>query len=233
MEAWGLTIGNFNRMAVLLLQFSASISLAPAQDLLINDTDTIGAAGAIENDTTAEEAPAAPGVSVQGIWKATLGEMEIVMAMNQSGESIFGLAKFEGEDPWNAALAGSHSQDAVSLSLAALQGKETAATYISAALEGDTMEGFFIRSDSSGKASRGNFAAFMISPDTSGYTPAIVADAPLPAAQTSPESAAVEEAKSEELPEPDQVQETESRFQDVTQLAKGINPNIMPRMAPL
>lgn len=228
-----MTIGNFNRMAVLLLQFSASISLAPAQDLLINDTDTIGAAGAIENDTTAEEAPAAPGVSVQGIWKATLGEMEIVMAMNQSGESIFGLAKFEGEDPWNAALAGSHSQDAVSLSLAALQGKETAATYISAALEGDTMEGFFIRSDSSGKASRGNFAAFMISPDTSGYTPAIVADAPLPAAQTSPESAAVEEAKSEELPEPDQVQETESRFQDVTQLAKGINPNIMPRMAPL
>jgi len=233
MEAWGLTIGNFNRMAILLLLFSASISLAPAQDLLINDTDTTGAAGAIENDTTAEEAPAGPGVSVQGIWKATLGEMEIIMAMNQSGESIFGLAKFEGEDPWNAALAGSHSQDDVSLSLAAMQGKETAATYISAALEGDTMEGFFIRSESSGKASRGNFAAFMISPDTSGYNPAVVADAPLPAAQTPPESAAVEEAKSEELPEPAQVQETESRFQDVTQLAKGINPNIMPRMAPL
>ena len=225
-----MTIGNFNRMAVLLLLFSASISLAPAQD---NDTTTTSSADAIEDNTTTEEAPAAPGVSVQGIWRATLGEMEIVMAMNQSGESIFGLAKFEGEDPWNAALAGSLSQDAVSLSLAALQGEVAAATYISAALEGDTMEGFFIRSDSSGKASRGNFAAFMISPDTSGYTPAIVPDAPLPAAQTPPESAAVEEAKSEELPEPDQVQETESRFQDVTQLAKGINPNIMPRMAPL
>ena len=228
-----MTIGNFNRMAVLLLLFSASISLAPAQDLLINDTDTTGSANAIEDNTTAEEAPAGPGVSVQGIWKATLGEMEIIMAMNQSGESIFGLAKFEGEDPWNAALAGSHSQDDVSLSLAALQGEETAATYISAALEGDTMEGFFIRSDSSGKASRGNFAAFMISPDTSSYIPAIVPDAPLPAAQTPPESPAVEETESEELPEPDQVQETESRFQDVTQLAKGINPNIMPRMAPL
>ena len=230
-----MTIGNFNRMAVLLLLFSASISLAPAQDLLINDTDTTGAADAIEDNMTAEEAPAptATGVSVQGIWKATLGEMEIVMAMNQSGESIFGLAKFEGEDPWNAALAGSLSQDAVSLSMAALQGEETAATYISAALEGDTMEGFFIRSDSSGKASRGNFAAFMISPDTAGYTPAIVPDGPLPAAQSPPESTAVEEAKREELPEPDQVQEPESRFQDVTQLAKGINPNIMPRMAPL
>ena len=114
-----------------------------------------------------------------------------------------------------------------------MQGEETAATYISAALEGDTMEGFFIRSESSGKASRGNFAAFMISPDTAGYTPAIVPDGPLPAAQSPPESTAVEEAKREELPEPDQVQETESRFQDVTQLAKGINPNIMPRMAPL
>ena len=227
-----MTIGNSNLMAVLLLLFSASISLAPAQDLLINDTDATGSADAIEDNTTAEEAPAGPGVSVQGIWKATLGEMEIVMAMNQSGESIFGLAKFEGEDPWNAALAGSLSQDAVSLSLAAMQGEETAATYISAALECDTMQGFFIRSDSSGKASRGNFAAFMISPDTSSYTPAVVTTAPLQAVQTEQVSTEqMNEVPSKE--EPTAILESASRFKDVTKLAKGINPNILPRMAPL
>jgi hypothetical protein len=37
----------------------------------------------------------------------------------------------------------------------------------------------------------------------------------------------------EESREPAIVLESRSRFKDVTELAKGINPNIMPRMAPL
>ena len=106
------------------------------------------------------------------------------MAVNQSAQSIFGLAKFEGDNPWNAALAGSLSANAVSFSLAAMEGEVLAAIYISATLEGDTMNGFFIRSDSNGKASRGDFTATMISPDTSSYTPAVVTTAPLPAVQT-------------------------------------------------
>ena len=106
------------------------------------------------------------------------------MAVNQSAQSIFGLAKFEGDNPWNAALAGSLSANAVSFSLAAMEGEVLASTYISATLEGDTMKGFFIRSDSNGKASRGDFTATMISPDTSSYTPAVVTTAPLPAVQT-------------------------------------------------
>ena len=127
-------------------------------------------------------------LSVQGIWKATLGEKEIVMAMNQSGQSIFGLAKFEGEDPWNAALAGSLSQMRFPFPWPH-GGRGAAATYISATLEGDTMKGFFIRSDSNGKASRG------ISPlhDQPGYIqlhPGRSDRRPLPAAQTEPESTA-------------------------------------------
>jgi hypothetical protein len=96
------------------------------------------------------------------------------------------------------------------------------------------MSGFFIRSDSNGKASRGDFTATKISPDTSSYTPAVVTTAPLPAVQT--EQAITEqkiEAPASEEGEKPASAESESRFKDVTKLAKGINPDILPRMAPL
>jgi hypothetical protein len=212
----GMMIRNFGLMAIiLLLTFSAYMSLATAQD---------------SSSLATEENTSAASVSVQGIWKASLGEKEIVMAVNQSGESFFGLAKFEGDNPWNGALAGSLSQSAVSFSLAAIEGEALASIYISAALEGDSMKGFFIRSDSSGKASRGDFTAIMISPDTSSYTPAVVTVTPLPAAQTEQVST---EQKNETPSEEVSAAVSGSRFKDVTELAKGINPNIMPRMAPL
>jgi len=246
MEVWDLMIRNFSLMAILLLTISASISLVPAQDLssddanrMTNDTvDTVDTANdvkAIEENVTTEEETSTASDSIQGIWKASLGEKEIIMAVSQSTKSLFGLAKFEGENPWNAALAGSLSQDAVSFSLAAMEGETLASIYISATLEEDTMKGFFIRSDSSGKASRGNFTATMISPDTSSYTPALVTTAPLPAVQTEQVSTEQKnEATNVEVSEkPAAIQESESRFKDVTDLAKGINPNIMPRMAPL
>lgn len=220
-EVWGLMIRNFCLMAILLLTLFASISLVPALD-----------SSSMENNATTEEGTATASASVQGIWKATLGEKEIIMAVNQSAQSVFGLAKFEGDNPWNAAIAGSLSANAVSFSLAAMEVEVLASTYISATLEGDTMNGFFIRSDSKGKASRGDFTAIMISPDTSSYTPAVVTTAPLPAAQTEQVSTEqMNEVPSKE--EPTAVLESASRFKDVTKLAKGINPNILPRMAPL
>jgi hypothetical protein len=218
-----LMIRNFGLMAILLLTLSASIFLAPAQD-----------STSMENNTTTNENTSTASSNVQGIWRASLGEKEIVMAVNQSAQSVFGLAKFEGDNPWNAALAGSLSTNAVSFSLAALEGEALAATYISATLEGDTMKGFFIRSDSRGKASRGDFAATMISPDTSSYTPAEVKTAPSPAAQTEQASTELKnEANASEGNEKLAPAKSESRFKDVTKLAKGINPDILPRMAPL
>jgi hypothetical protein len=197
-----LMIRNISLMAILLLIFSVSFSLVSAQD-----------SSSLENNATTEEDMSTASASVQGIWKASLGEKEIIMAVNQSTEALFGLAKFEGDNPWNAALAGSLSPSAVSFSLAAMEGEALASIYISATLEGDRMLGFFIRSDSNGKASRGDFTAIMISPDTSSYTEQ------------------KNETSSEEKPAV--ALKSESRFQDVTRLAKGINPNILPRMAPL
>ena len=218
-----LMIRNFGLIAILLLTFSASISLASAQDVSSGDNSS-----ATQNDTSTASA------SAQGIWKASLGEKEIIIAVSQSAQSLFGLAKFEGDNPWNGAVAGSVSANAVSLSLAAFDGLALASIYVSATLEGETMKGFFVRSDSTGKASKGDFTANMISPDTSGYSPVEVTAAPLSA----DEIEQVGKEQKTELPVSEESEKTvlpesESRFKDVTKLAKGINPDILPRMAAL
>ncbi len=223
-------VRNFGLMAILLLTFSASVSMVLAQEV-----------SSIENNTTTQYDMSTASDGAQGIWKASLGEEEIVIAVNQSAQSLFGLAKYEGVNPWNGAVAGSISASAVSFSLAAFEGGVLASIYISATLEGDRMSGFFIRSDSNGKAGRGDFSATMISPDTSGYTAAAVMDVSSPAVQTEQEQASMEQKvespagqESEKQSEkPDVVSDSDSRFKDVTKLAKGINPDILPRMAPL
>jgi hypothetical protein len=114
-----------------------------------------------------------------------------------------------------------------------LEGEALASTYISGTVEGDSMQGDFIRSDSSGRATRGVFSATLINPDTSGYTPAAIGTVAEPATQAAAEpSAPIAEQNNTALPQ-QPAEETNGRFQDVLQLAKGINPNIMPRMAPI
>jgi hypothetical protein len=214
-----------------------------------NDTTNAGvdiaAANASENASTAagsseSRSPAAP-ISMQGIWKASMAGTDITMALNQSGESVFGQAKFEGENPWNGIVSGSLSGNSIHLSLAYMQGDVLASAYLGGTIEGDSFTGSYVRSDSSGKAARGDLAATMISPDTSGYTPATVAPATAaPVAETVSEAAAKEESAQQTInitqsaAEPAAATATsQSKFKDVTQLAKGINPNILPRMAPL
>ncbi len=192
--------------------------------------DGIGVAGTVNNTTTAETMAAAAPANVQGIWKLTIADVEITMALNQSGDSIFGLAKSEGDDPWNGAVAGSLSNDEVQLSLASMPGKRLTATYLRGTVKDDLMTGIYIRSDSSGKAARGEFTAKMV-PNAPSYTPAVVEAVQEPASsaqQSSLQNASVAQISPEQPPK-----ETKSKFYSVTELAKGINPNIMPSMAPL
>ena len=224
-------------MGFLLLALLVSVCFAQSQDassananLVANDTvDASSTDGADINGTNANEGSSNAGVqaSVQGIWKVSLGENVITAAFNQSGESIFGPAKFEGDNPWNGAVAGSLSGNAISLSLAAVEGETVASTYISGYIEGDSMKGYFIRSDSNGIATRGEFTAILISPDTSGYTPAAIQTV----STTVAERQLIAEQNNTTMPQP-ATQETESKFKDVTQLA-GIDPSILPRMASL
>ena len=249
MEVWGLMIKKVSLIAIILIAISASITLAFAQGTSSIDSvsamnDSAVPDGAIAQSNASDEGTSAPGNvtstsgSVQGIWKTTLGEKEVTLSMSQSGQSIFGLAKYEGDHPWNAALAGSMNANDVALAMAAADGDGVSSYFIGATLNGESMDGFFIRSDSSGKASRGKFSAILINPDTSGYTPASVETS---ASSASPTEKAVAVQKSEtaaadssnESVVASSTTTASSRFKDVTELAKGIDPNIMPRMAPL
>lgn len=228
-------IGNFRLMAIILLVFSAFMSNATAQDNSANDTQNAAVA---PGDTTS----ASDGV--RGIWKATLGEKEVILSVNRSTQSLFGLAKYEGETPWNAALSGFIDQDLVFISLGAVDGDALTSISIRANLVGENMSGFFVRSDSNGKASRGEFSAILINPDTSGYTPASVLVVPVSSDKV--EQAAADQTTVDQKNETASavasdttseasaaIADSTNRFKDVTQLAKGINPDILPRMAPL
>jgi hypothetical protein len=216
-------------LAIIVISFSAFISIAAAQD---NSTDQ-----AQNGAETPEDAGSQYG-GIQGIWKAYLDE-EVTMSVSQSTQSLFGLAKYEGENPWNAALSGFADEDMVFISLAAMDGDAVASISIRANLVNESMKGFFVRSDNSGKASRGEFSAILINPDTSGYAPAVVASKTVePAAPDQKETATVDQTndtKSDAVQKAPAIAATSSsdRFKDVTKLAKGINPDILPRMASL
>jgi hypothetical protein len=228
-------IRNFRLMAIIFLIFSAFMSSAAAQDNSANDT---------QNATVSPEDATSASYGVQGIWKASLGEKEVILSVNQSTQSLFGLAKYEGETPWNGALSGFIDQDQVFISLAAVDGDAQTSISIRANLVGESMSGVFVRSDSNGKASRGEFSAILINPDTSGYTPAAVLVAPVSSDEaeqaTADQTTVVQKNEttsavaSDATPEASAaISESTNRFKDVTQLAKGINPDILPRMAPL
>ena len=199
-------------ITIFLFIFGASNSLVMAEDT----------SSALGNQTKAP-------IIVQGIWKVSMADTDVIMALNQSGESLFGLAKFEGDNPWNGAVAGSLSGNEIYLSLAAIQGDVLASTFMSGTVVEGSIAGVYVRSESSGHAAKGELAATMISPDTSDYTPAVVnsVEAVQEAAPLAQQGANV--SQTTEQPAASQT----SKFKDVTQLAKGINPNILPRMAPL
>lgn len=205
-----------------------SISPGFSQDILAssgNDTANTTAEVAAQSEVvSAEESQ-----SLQGIWKVSLAGSEITLAVNQSGDSLFGQAKFEGDEPWNGVIAGSLSGRAVHIAMAALQGNVLVSTQISGTALDDSMEGSYVRSNSDGNAAKGEFTAVKISPDTSEYTPVQI---------KTPVKATPEEVKDQTNQQPPTegepaVQARKSAFKDVKDLAKGIDPNIMPRHAPL
>jgi hypothetical protein len=157
---------------------------------------------------------------VKGLWNLSLAGVQITLALNQSEDSLFGRAKFEGAHPWNGVIAGSISGSQVYIALAAMQGEVLVSTEIAGTAEGDIIQGSYVRSDSQGRAAKGDMRAERFNRETEGYTPAIEEAAPQPAPAEVPQTPNVEPA----------VKSVSSRgtFKDVRDLAKGINPNIMP-----
>jgi hypothetical protein len=176
-----------------------------------------------EGNVTAET------LSLQGIWSISLAGAEITMALNQSGDSIFGQCKFEGTEPWNGVVAGSVSGKAVHIAMAAMRGEVLATTMLSGVVEGDSMIGSYVRADEEGNAAKGEFQASRISADASIYTPA-----------KAPTATAAQTAQDEEQAGATQSSAVEtssyssrSKYTDVNMLKNNINPTILPRHAPL
>lgn len=225
----GLSIAKLIGLTALLL---AAASLGTASQ----DNSSVG-----ENESSNATAAALPGVKaptsdleplkvsgpadVKGLWNVSLAGVQITLALNQSEDSLFGRAKFEGDHPWNGVLAGSISGKQVYIALAAMQGNLLVSTVLIGAADGDIIQGSYVRSDSEGRAAKGDMRGERFNLETEGYTPAIEEAAPQPAPAEVPQAAKEEPA----------VQSTSLRgaFKDVRELAKGINPNIMPSSVPL
>lgn len=181
-----------------------------------------GSVAGYENSSAQGSQASAP-ANLQGIWKISLAGAEITMALNQSGDKISGQCKFEGNDPWNGVVAGTVSGRAVWVAMAALKGQVFAATEMVATADQDSLDGSFTQRDSSGAEGSGEFTAARTSMDAEDYAPAETKPAPTTAAP---------ELKPEQAPAQASAASSGSgltQYRDVTELAKGIDPVIMPR----
>jgi hypothetical protein len=232
----GLSARYFGLSMAKLIGFTALILAAASSGAMSQ-----GNGGAGENDSSNATAVALPAVEAQpsapvpltvsepadvkGLWNVSLAGVKITLALNQSGDSLFGQAKFEGDHPWNGVVAGSISGRQVYIALAAMQGKVLVSTELIGAADRDIIQGSYVRSDSQGRAAKGDMKAERFNLETEEYTPVTEEATPQPAPAEVPQSAKAEPA----------VQSTSLRgaFKDVRELAKGINPNIMPSSVPL
>jgi hypothetical protein len=207
-----LVTAPLNALADPMLNSSENITLTP-----VNNTPT----------------PSVEFVGVQGIWKVSLAGTDLTMALNQSRDTIFGRCKFEGAEPWNGLVIGSLSGKMVNIAVAAMQGKVLVSTQMIGMISGDSIQGSYASYDSNGSLAKDTFTATKISPDVSSYTPAKIT-ASSPSATEQPQTVQ-QTAQQPQTPTTigQQYQTQKSRVKDVTQLAKGIDPNIMPRHAPL
>lgn len=227
-------VGQVALLLLMLVAVPQSVLAAPGLNSSENITST-----SVNN--TSLPTLAVEFVGVQGIWTVSLADTEITMALNQSGDTISGRCKFEGAEPWNGVLTGSISGKMVNIAVAAMQGKVLVSMEMIGLISGDTIRGSYTSYDSDGSAAQDTFTATKISPDTSGYTPAEIVT-PSPTVST----AATEQPQTSQQTQMTVGQQSQtptaigqpyqapkSKVTDVTELAKGIDPNIMPRHAQL
>jgi hypothetical protein len=133
-----------------------------------------------------------------------------------------GRCKFEGDLPWNGVVAGSLLGSSANIAIAALQGTVLVSTEITGSASSDELKGSYLSYDSEGKRLTGDITGTKISPNVEDYIPAQVEETGALAQQTQgTRGAGLQEVTKK------------SRFMDVTEFAKGLDPNIMPMNAPL
>jgi len=141
---------------LLIFFFTASLSLG--QDIYIS-----------QNNTTVP--------NLMYIWSITgIENDQVIMAMNQEGNDLFGQAKYEPEnaDSWNGEVAGLVSGNQVYLVITALKGTEQVSTLLEGIFAADSISGKFFQTSGGNISNRGEFNAMYINPELSSYTPAKV-----------------------------------------------------------
>jgi hypothetical protein len=226
MQRWtfNMRISLDGRTCVIALAFLILITAAPTVP-----ADS-GENGASDDKANATSTPTAEFVNMAGIWNVSLAGMSITLALNQSGDSIYGMCKFEGLKPWNGVFAGSVNGKAVNIAMAALQGDVLVSTLITGTISGYALQGSYVSYDSEGTQGYGQVTGIMISPDVTDYAPAQVSEVPL---QGSTSEGEVQEVQQPQLTVGSQSQAEKSKMNDVTKLARGINANILPSSFPL
>lgn len=217
------------RAAIIFLMSLLLISSGLAEDAASEEMNNL-AINAINGETNyTSDRNWENAVEVQGIWSGSLDESNIVMALNESDGIIFGLARSEGPRPWNGVVAGLLIGNDALLSLAAVEDNSPVSIHINCTLNDSGMIGSYVSYSSTSGPARGSFSAQLINPDISSYTPA-------PTEEPQEEEVQLEKEENSQPIDADAAgsepsSQTQGRFNDVRQVAKGINPNIMPSMA--
>jgi hypothetical protein len=221
------------RIRCIMWVLVALVSVAAFQNTLADSDQNASVNNSSLNNTLT---PAAELTSVEGLWKVTLANTEITLGLNQSGNSISGRCKFEGDAPWNGVVAGSMSGTLISMALSSLQGKLLVATQITGTISNDALQGSYVSYDNDGKMTRGEVTGTRISPDVSGYVPAELETAPATAVVQPPQTIQQNQTTIVQQNQTTIVQQTQvntRKVQRIEDLAKGIDPNILPRSYPL
>lgn len=148
-------------MYLSIFLFTASLSLG--QDI-----------SSAQNNTTN---PNAVVPNLMYIWAVNgIENDQVIMALNQEGNDLFGQAKYEPEnaDPWNGVVTGLVLEDQVYLAITALKGSEQVSILLEGSFADGSISGKFFQTDGLNISNRGEFSAMWINPDLSSYNPAKV-----------------------------------------------------------
>jgi len=156
--------------------------------------------------------------NLEGNWVFNLDQSQIGMVVYQFGEDLFGAAKSEDSNPWNALMTGSLSGDEVEFDLMYVQKAEMITIEIRGTVSDGMVNGNFVKATSLGEVIDGEVMGFLTIPDTSGYEPAEVA--------SEPATTLAPVVKEESIAAPVQTSSDEgkSRFVDVTDYRDMIAP---------
>ena len=130
------------------------------------------------NETAAADAKEISSVlDLKYIWSVTgIEPGPIIMVLNQTGEDLFGRAKYEPDsgENWNGEVVGSIAKDEVDLTLTAQKGKQLVTTKMSGIFADENINGNFSQVSGGKLVGKGPFSATYFSNETSSYTPAAI-----------------------------------------------------------